>query len=156
MVKVMDELFKDGLPKEMSVNELGISARRKAEEMGDKPWFAFHRFETASGVQSSLGAWTKGHPKYSEVNLPEYNTSSLQLATELPTDFDPKTQWPKCSVIGLVRNQAGCGSCWAFGATESFEGSRCVATGADIEFSKTRSQRGWTSRTYLRCKTMIS
>jgi cathepsin B len=98
-------------------------------------WFASQRFETLSGVQPSLGAWTKGHPKYSELNLPEYNTSSLQPATELPSDFDPKTQWPKCSVIGLVRNQAGCGSCWAFGATESFESSRCIATGADIEFS---------------------
>jgi len=90
------------------------------------------RFSTLGDVQTLLGTFLKGHPNWRDMQLPEYNTSA-QLA--VPQSFDPRTQWPKCSVIGKVRNQAGCGSCWAFGSTESFEGSRCVATKQDIEFS---------------------
>merc|ERR1719159_1246993 len=77
------------------------------------------------------GTFTKGHPQYKNIDLPDYDGS----VSDLPTDFDPRTKWPKCTVLGKVRNQAGCGSCWAFGSTESFEGSRCIATGEDIEFS---------------------
>jgi len=90
------------------------------------------RFDTPSDVQLFLGTWQKGDPKWRDIRLPEYNTTAQVV---VPTSFDPRTQWPECSVIGKVRNQAGCGSCWAFGATESFESSRCVATGEDTEFS---------------------
>merc|ERR1719469_1484991 len=78
------------------------------------------------------GTFQRSNPKWQNISLPKLqSTASLALVAE----FDPREQWPKCSVISKVRNQAGCGSCWAFGATESFEGSRCVATGDDIEFS---------------------
>eukprot|EP00662_Eupelagonemidae_sp_cell21_P003807 gene3807-63687_t len=82
-------------------------------------------FPTPAYVQALCGTWLKGHPRWTDAELPEYNYTP----TALPTDFDPRTQWPKCTVIGKVRNQAGCGSCWAFAATESFESRRCIATG---------------------------
>ena len=44
-------------------------------------------------------------------------------------------QWPKCTVIAKIRDQSACGSCWAFGSTETFEDRRCAATGTDTEFS---------------------
>jgi len=90
------------------------------------------RFTSLSHVQMLLGTYQKGHPQWENVSLPSYNQAE---PVALADSFDPRTQWPKCTVINKVRNQAGCGSCWAFGATESFEGSRCVATGDDIEFS---------------------
>jgi len=90
-------------------------------------------FKKLSDVQSLLGAWQKGHPKWVDARLPEYESNLTAVAPE--ADFDPRTKWPKCTVIGSVRNQAGCGSCWAFAATASFESARCIATGEDKEFS---------------------
>jgi len=46
-------------------------------------------------------------------NLRKYQKSQL----ELPTSFDARVRWPKA--IHPIRDQGNCGSCWAFGATES-------------------------------------
>lgn len=81
-------------------------------------------FATVADAAQLCGTWLPGHPNYTRVELPAYERTGLAL----PDSFDPKTKWPQCTVIQKVRNQAGCGSCWAFGATESFEGRRCAAT----------------------------
>lgn len=50
-------------------------------------------------------------------NLPnKFNSISLR-SVNIPNTFDARNQWPGC--IGAIRNQGGCGSCWAFAATES-------------------------------------
>jgi len=44
----------------------------------------------------------------------------------IPESFDARTQWPQCG-IDKIRDQGSCGSCWAFGAAESFSDRACIA-----------------------------
>eukprot|EP01006_Ploeotia_vitrea_P063314 TRINITY_DN85301_c0_g1_i1.p1 TRINITY_DN85301_c0_g1~~TRINITY_DN85301_c0_g1_i1.p1 ORF type:complete len:324 (-),score=58.85 TRINITY_DN85301_c0_g1_i1:113-1063(-) len=44
-----------------------------------------------------------------------------------PASFDSRKAWPKCASMRQIRNQAECGSCWAFGCVESVTDRYCVA-----------------------------
>ncbi|CAP35381.2 Protein CBG17829 [Caenorhabditis briggsae] len=63
-------------------------------------------------------------PPSDEIRATEVNTV---LAT-IPETFDARTKWPKCKSIKLIRNQANCRSCWAFGAAEVISDRICIAT----------------------------
>ena len=67
------------------------------------------------------------HPAFRQVSE-EY--IAAQLAAGVPASFDARTHWPSCSpVIGHVRNQgAGCGDCWAYGATQALQDRYCIVT----------------------------
>jgi len=48
---------------------------------------------------------------------------------DLPASFDARTQWGKmCPSISEIRDQANCGSCWAFGAVEAMTDRHCIFT----------------------------
>merc|ERR1719261_1041626 len=100
---------------------------------------ASDRFDSMDDVKALCGTFMSDHadyfrlPEASEVfSEDEYNVLD---AEDIPSDFDSRTQWSNCTVISKIRDQSSCGSCWAFGSTESFEDRRCVATGEDREFS---------------------
>ena len=44
----------------------------------------------------------------------------------LPESYDPREKYPKCESLNEVRDQANCGSCWAFGATEAMSDRICI------------------------------
>jgi len=51
--------------------------------------------------------------------------TEAQLA-DIPTEFDPRTEWPECESISMIWDQGGCGSCWAFGAVNSMSDRMCI------------------------------
>ncbi|CAI2353089.1 unnamed protein product [Caenorhabditis sp. 36 PRJEB53466] len=48
------------------------------------------------------------------------------LPEPLPDYFDARDNWPDCKSIKLIRNQATCGACWAFGAAEIISDRVCI------------------------------
>jgi cathepsin B len=44
-----------------------------------------------------------------------------------PDSFDARDTWPGCQSIKEIRDQANCGSCWAFAAAESMSDRWCIA-----------------------------
>jgi len=45
---------------------------------------------------------------------------------DIPEEFDASKKWPKCG-INVIRDQEQCGSCWAFGSSESLGDRFCIA-----------------------------
>jgi len=64
-------------------------------------------------------------PKTSEFQLPVVS----RVANDIPAEFDSATAWPGCDSINEIRDQANCGSCWAFGAAEAITDRYCIASG---------------------------
>ncbi|KAH7706080.1 Protein CPR-6 c [Aphelenchoides avenae] len=62
--------------------------------------------------------------------------ASLALEIDLPKEFDARTKWPDCiAEVGNIRDQAACGSCWAFGAVESMSDRICIASNGTVQVS---------------------
>jgi len=96
------------------------------------------RFNTTDDVAALCGTWLSDHPDYFRLPSAEEvfgDDYTVLDEADIPTSFDSRTQWPKCTVISKIRDQSACGSCWAFGSTEAFEDRQCVSTGNDVEYS---------------------
>lgn len=62
--------------------------------------------------------------------------STLPVADSIPESFDSRSapQWSACkSRLSHIRDQADCGSCWAFGSTEAFNDRLCIATNGQYQ-----------------------
>ena len=57
---------------------------------------------------------------------PVYRNEEIALQQAIPVSFDWRSQDPTC--IHSVRDQGGCGSCWAFSSTGMLEDRFCIAT----------------------------
>jgi len=96
----------------------------------DLSWSAYsaERFanDSLEHYRRMCGSIMKGDPRWVD-HLPEKNVT---IREDLPADFDSRTHWSKCrNIIGLIRDQSECGSCWAFGTTEAFNDRYCIHKG---------------------------
>eukprot|EP01063_Lacrimia_lanifica_P032208 TRINITY_DN545_c0_g1_i3.p1 TRINITY_DN545_c0_g1~~TRINITY_DN545_c0_g1_i3.p1 ORF type:complete len:324 (+),score=114.54 TRINITY_DN545_c0_g1_i3:52-1023(+) len=91
------------------------------------------RFNTTEEAKALCGTFLEGHPQYKRDET--IKQSTLVAGADLPASFDARDAFPNCSVIGHVRDQSACGSCWAFASTETYESRRCAHTGEDVAFS---------------------
>ena len=83
---------------------------------------------TTADVKKLLGTILPGEANYVAPAVEKTLFSTLQ--SDIPESFDGRTNWPQCAnIIGHVRDQSSCGSCWAFGSTEAFNDRHCISTG---------------------------
>ncbi len=73
----------------------------------------------------------KSPSKLRSQRLSEYD---LQRAANM-TDYDARQQYPLCESILRIRDQCGCGSCFAFGAIEAFEDRICIHKNKNVTLS---------------------
>ncbi|XP_060802906.1 cathepsin B-like [Amyelois transitella] len=58
------------------------------------------------------------------------------LIASLPETFDAREKWHNCPSLNEIRDQGGCGSCWAFGAVEAMTDRWCIhSNGSQFHFS---------------------
>jgi len=70
------------------------------------------------------GEWNK---------LPEYR---VPIGNDpIPDSFDARQTWKSCPTMSEIRDQANCGSCWAFGAAEAMSDRICIHTGVKVHVS---------------------
>jgi len=102
-----------------------LTARQVPEIMKHNPkWKAGHNkfFDGKTKEQLARVLGTKldvvGGPKI----YPQMKGAAL------PDTFDARSQWPQCPLIGFVRDQADCGSCWAVSSSAAMGDRSCIAS----------------------------
>ena len=92
-------------------------------------------------VKSSTNLWTPYEPEENPFLHHSYDEMRAMLGTiitddeqhhvpalvsAVPISFDWRSVNPKC--VHPIRDQGGCGSCWAHGASEAFSDRICIAS----------------------------
>jgi cathepsin B len=85
---------------------------------------------TAADIRVLLGTRMRGMPGYVEPTGLEVKTTFATPLHAIPESFDARDAWPQCAgIIGHVRDQSSCGSCWAMASTEAMNDRSCIAGG---------------------------
>lgn len=116
---------------------VSVDILHKINNVHDTTWKAGvnERFvnATLANVATLCGTILSDDPRYEELPARQYLSVSND---DIPESFDAREGFPDCAdVIGHIRDQSDCGSCWAFASTEAFNDRLCVAKGDKTLFS---------------------
>ncbi|XGW24109.1 hypothetical protein V3C99_005936 [Haemonchus contortus] len=53
---------------------------------------------------------------------------AISTSGDIPESFDARTQWPQCSSLRHIRDQANCGSCWAVATASAISDRICISS----------------------------
>jgi cathepsin L len=96
-----------------------VLAHNKAYEEGKESWYmALNHLADYSPEEFAALRSTKHDPS-------PFQTTRLQATTKNPASID----WRDKGAVTKVKDQGGCGSCWAFSATETVESHYQIASG---------------------------
>ncbi|KAI1700406.1 papain family cysteine protease domain-containing protein [Ditylenchus destructor] len=74
----------------------------------------------------------QGGSIWSDTELKSLPHGLKHTLESIPSEFDARTIWPKCSTIGAVQNQGACNSCWAVASTSVMSDRFCIARGTVV------------------------
>jgi len=101
-------------------SEVGLSWKKGINKFSD---MTVEQFKAHLGHSSSMSRTMRAQ-------MPLAPESQVRLE-DLPTSVD----WREKKIVTPVKDQGGCGSCWAFAATETIESTLTQATGKTVLLS---------------------
>jgi C1A family cysteine protease len=126
------------------VSEYGKSYGTVAEFMFRREQFVVRHNEIESFNADTNNTHTVGHNLFSDRTYSEMKklngyTAPADRKTNvkvLPEVEDAEVDWRNHNAVTAVKNQAQCGSCWAFSTTGAVEGADAIKTGSLKSFSE--------------------
>jgi len=87
-----------------------------------------HQLLSVLGVSGEILKKNKHFNKFdgSQPETANVSQANKLLTASLPTSLDLRAKYPKCWSIGYIRDQAGCGSCWAVSSMTSLSDRYCI------------------------------
>nr|XP_023027280.1 cathepsin B-like [Leptinotarsa decemlineata] len=80
----------------------------------------FDKHTPKSHIRNLLGAIKSPVPRSAR------NVVLHSKDTPIPESFDSRENWPNCQIIGVIKDQSSCGSCWAVAATSAMSDRICI------------------------------
>lgn len=127
--KAYNSMEEKGLRQELFAAELlQVLAQNREYLAGRSSWYAAVN-DFSDWTVEEFGRLTKGRHS-GNVDV-DQRVARLSSDAGNPTKFD----WREKGVATPVKNQGGCGSCWAFGSTEVLESFYAIASGNLVELA---------------------